>query len=350
MKKIYKLLIILILLFFLHGCIFQNQPPIIETMSPSNGEKVNPDKITFKWTAKDPEGKTLYYNFYLFSNGKLVKEEKNLAGNSYVVKNLENLVKYEWWLEAIDENGEKVKKNSQFETYKPNTKPIKSFLISPSNNDNSVYPYNIKFQWNKSLDFDGDIVLYDLYLDDATPLNTPVATSLTKTDYTLKKLKLDTTYYWKVVSYDTYGSSTTSETWMFKTLSNTPPIVDFPQKNFIVKENETFELDLSNFVSDMEDDYFEYSIVTNNGASIQGNKYIFKPGYNFVKHFNLSKKIQEQIIVSDTKDNSSGFLNIIVKDVNQPPEKPKITYPLNNSIVPKDFILKWNCSDPDGTL
>ncbi|WGS65606.1 cohesin domain-containing protein [Marinitoga aeolica] len=348
MRKIYVLFVILMLLFFLQGCIFKNQPPIIESMSPSNGEKVNPDEVTFKWSAKDAEGGVLHYNFYLFSNGNIIKKEENLAGNNYVVKNLENLKQYEWWLEVVDEKGEKVKKIAQFETYKPNNKPIKSFLIYPNNNDNSVYPYNIKFQWNKSLDFDGDMVYYDLYLGESTPLITPIATNLIKTEYTISNLALNKTYYWEIVSHDSNGASTTSEIWTFKTVSNTPPIIDFPQKDFVVKENEEFELDLSNFVSDMEDDYFEYSIVTNNGASIQGSKYIFKPRYDFVKHSNSTRKIQEQIVVSDTKDNSSGFLNIIVKDVNQEPEKPKILYPLNNSIVPKDFVLKWDCSDLDG--
>ncbi|GAB6188970.1 hypothetical protein JCM30566_07090 [Marinitoga arctica] len=345
MKKI-NIMILILFLFLFQGCIFQNQPPIIKSMKPGDGEKINPGETTFEWDVRDPEEDILKYNFYLYSNGILKKKIENLVLN-YLKVDLEENTKYHWTLEAIDIKGNRVQKEVSFETIFVNSKPIKSFLQYPADNENDVYPYNVTFKWNKSVDFDGDTVFYDLYISESSQLTTPIATNLLNTEYTIDKLKLGALYYWKVVSHDTFGASNTSETWKFKTADNTSPTIDFPQKDFIVKENEEFELDLSNFISDMEDNYFEYSIVTNNGASIQGNKYIFKPGYNFVKHPNLTRKIQEQIIVSDTKDNSSGLLNIIVEDVNQNPEKPEILYPLNNSIVPKDIQIKWNCIDLD---
>ncbi|KAF2955854.1 hypothetical protein [Marinitoga sp. 38H-ov] len=344
MKKLY-LSILLILLFIFQSCILKNQPPIIENMTP-NGQTITSNTVTFKWIAKDPEDRLEYYNFFLFSNGKIVSQSLNHASNSYKIENLEN-GEYEWLIQAFDVEGNKSEKSATFKIDIPNNSPIKSFLIYPENN-NSVNPYNLTFKWNKSVDFDGDYVFYNLYLSDSTPLTTPIATNLNTTQYTIEKLKLNTTYYWMVESYDTNGASEISNIWSFKTLDNTPPIVDFPKKEYIVKENESFEIDLSNFVSDMEDNYFEYQLITNNGAYIQGSKYIFKPGYDFVKHPYSEKKIQEQIIISDSKDTSSGVLNILIKDVNRSPETPKIIYPLNNSIIPKDFTLKWECSDPDG--
>lgn len=347
MKKWAVGILILISLLLLQGCIFNNQPPIIKSMAPSNGAKVNSGKITFKWEAKDPEGEDLFYDFYLFSNGLLIKEEKNLIGNEYPLDITSEGV-YTWKLIVYDNRGGKTEKDIEFEVIHNNTKPIKSFLKFPENGASNIYPYNVKFQWNKSLDFDGDMVFYNLYLGNSTPLTTPIATSLEKTEYIIDKLKLNEKYYWKIVSYDSNNASETSEIWTFKTMSNTPPIIDFPQKKFIIKEGEKFELDLNNFVSDMEDNYFEYQIITNNGGYMQGSKYIFNPGYDFVKHDNKKKDFQEQILVSDSKDTSSGFLNIEVEDVNRPPEKPQIVYPLSNSIVPKDFALKWIDSDPDG--
>ncbi|OQY08752.1 MAG: hypothetical protein B6I29_04890 [Marinitoga sp. 4572_148] len=345
MRKI-KFVILILILLLLQGCIFQDQPPIIESMKPGNGEKINPGEVTFEWNAKDPEEKILKYNFYLYSNGVLKENRESLASN-YIKIDLEEDTKYDWILEAVDLKGNKAKKAVSFETIFVNSEPIKSFLQYPQNNETDVYPYNLTFKWNKSLDFDGDMVFYDFYLSESTPLTTPFATALTDLTYTLDKLKLDTIYYWKIVSYDTYGASNTSETWSFKTADNTPPIVDFPKTEFIVKEGEMFELELKNYVSDMEDSYFEYQIVTNNGAMMESSVYKFKPGYDTVKHPNAERKIQEQLLISDTKDNTSGYLNIIVKDVNQNPDKPEFVYPINNSIVPKNIKLQWKCSDPD---
>ncbi|NUU99869.1 hypothetical protein XO12_07105 [Marinitoga sp. 1154] len=347
MKKI-NILIFLIIIFLLQGCIFKNQPPIIESLTPSNNEKINPDNVIFQWIAKDPEKDLLSYNFYLFSNGVKIKEVKNLAINSYKIDKLEEGKKYYWKIEAVDIKGNKSSKEANFETIEINNKPIKSFLIYPENNNNNVYPYNIKFQWNKSIDFDGDNILYNLYISDSTPLTTPIATNLSKNEYIIDKLELGKKYYWKVETFDSYGATALSDIWTFKTSLNTPPIIDFPSKTYTVKEGEEFELNLDIFVSDMEDKQFEYQILTNNGAYIQGNTYIFKPGYDFVKHDNTQKKIQEKILVSDTKDSASGFLNIIVKDVNRNPDMPSIEYPAKNSIVPSDITLKWTGSDPDG--
>ncbi|KLO22538.1 hypothetical protein X275_05660 [Marinitoga sp. 1197] len=345
MKKI-NILIFLIIIFLLQSCIFKDQPPIIESMNPSNGEKINPGGVAFSWSAKDPEKKMLIYNFYLYSNGQLKYKAEDLASNNLKV-NLEENTKYDWVLEVIDISGNRTKGEVSFETNYINSEPIKSILRYPENNNKGVNPYDLKFEWYKSIDFDGDQVFYNLYLSESTPLNTPIASALTNTEYTIKKLKLDTTYFWKIESYDSFGASEVSETWTFKTLDNTPPMIDFPKEDFIVSEGEEFNLDLKNYVSDMEDNYFEYQINTNNGAIIQGSKYIFKPDYNFVSHPASQKKIGEIIIVSDTKENVSGTLNIIVKDVNRNPEKPQIVYPKNNSIVPKNFQIEWNCIDLD---
>ncbi|MBM7559998.1 fibronectin type III domain-containing protein [Marinitoga litoralis] len=345
MKNLY-LSIFLILLFIFQSCIFKNQPPIIENMSPSD-TTITSDTVNFNWIAKDPEGGVLYYNFFLNSNDNTIKKSLELASNSLKIEGLDD-GDYEWIIQAFDTSGNKSEKKAYFKVAVPNNSPTKSFLIYPENNNNSVNPYNLTFKWNKSIDFDGDYVFYNLYLSDSTPLTTPIATNLNTTEYTIKKLELNTTYYWMVETYDSNGASEISNIWSFKTVDNTPPIVDFPKKEYVIKENETFELDLSNYISDMEDTYFEYQIITNNGAYIEGNKYVFKPKYDIVKHPNLERKIHEQILVSDTKGNSTGYLNLKIIDVNQYPNKPEVIYPLNNSIVPENIKLKWKCSDPDG--
>ncbi|NUU97559.1 PQQ-binding-like beta-propeller repeat protein [Marinitoga sp. 1138] len=350
MKKILNLIIILLMLFLFQGCIFKNNPPKILEMTPQNGESLTDKEVKFSWKAEDPDNDLLYYNFYLFSNTdkKVIKDIKEYT-ETEINLSLDEDKTYSWKLEAVDKKGNLDRKIIEFRIEKINKNPpTKTFLINPRDGAEEVFPYEIKFQWIKSVDFDGDNVYYNLYLDESTSLITPIATYLTKTEYTVKDLKLNTKYYWKVVVFDSMGASETSDIWTFKTDDNTPPVVDFPAKTFVIKENEKFELDLKNFVYDRENDPIEYHILTNNkGAMIERSKYIFKPDYDFVKHPDLTKQIQEQIVVSDTKENSLGVLNIIVQDVNQTPENPEFIYPKNNSIIPDNIRLNWNGVDKD---
>ena len=65
-------------------------------------------------------------------------------------------------------------------------------------------------------DFDPDLVTFDIYLgtDNPPPL---LASGLTDTTYDPGPLGIDKTYYWKIVSHPSGGTSGSSPVWVFGT-------------------------------------------------------------------------------------------------------------------------------------
>ena len=89
-----------------------------------------------------------------------------------------------------------------------NKPPETPNLISPKMN--SVISGNsVALSWKPSKDPDGDQVIYDLYFGTSTDLS-PIATDLRGFSYRVKDLRANTTYYWKVVAKDSYGTSSES--------------------------------------------------------------------------------------------------------------------------------------------
>lgn len=71
--------------------------------------------------------------------------------------------------------------------------------------------------WNGS-DVDGDIVGYDVYLGTTVTNMAVIKTNLTESIANDVEVTSATTYYWKVVSKDSKGNSSTSEVYWFKTI------------------------------------------------------------------------------------------------------------------------------------
>ena len=74
----------------------------------------------------------------------------------------------------------------------------------------------------------GDTVLYDVYFGTTNP--PPQVVSQQAETYYSPILTYDTTFYWKIVSWDSYNASTIGPIWSFKTKEmgdNTPPVLPF---------------------------------------------------------------------------------------------------------------------------
>jgi formylglycine-generating enzyme required for sulfatase activity len=115
-----------------------------------------------------------------------------------------------------------------------NTLPnLPSTPIPPDKATNqSLY---INLNWSGS-DPDGDMLVYDVFLD-AENVNptTKITDRQTATELIVGPLEENTTYYWKVVSFDEHGSSSTGPVWYFITAdgSNPPPgMVFVPEGEF----------------------------------------------------------------------------------------------------------------------
>lgn len=91
---------------------------------------------------------------------------------------------------------------------------------SPANNA-TEQSLDVTLSW-QCTDPDGDNLVYDLYFGaDSTP--NLVSQNQSQMSYNPGQLTASTTYFWKIVSKDNNGHSTSGSVWNFKTIGNTAP-------------------------------------------------------------------------------------------------------------------------------
>ena len=68
-----------------------------------------------------------------------------------------------------------------------------------------------------------DTVTYDIYFGTVSPPPKVISNLSGPTNYEFSSLDYETVYYWKIVSWDNHGASTTGPIWHFTTIENYPP-------------------------------------------------------------------------------------------------------------------------------
>jgi uncharacterized protein (TIGR02145 family) len=101
-----------------------------------------------------------------------------------------------------------------------NHPPAVPLLQSPLDGSQAV-PFNGQLQWIAATDPDnGDIVVYDLYIDTTDVPAKLVQQGISATTYQLSELEPGKKYYWKIRARDTSGEITESAVWSFTSQSN----------------------------------------------------------------------------------------------------------------------------------
>lgn len=95
--------------------------------------------------------------------------------------------------------------------------PGAATLIAPADNAVDLYNKEVVLQWEAALFADS----YKLYVGKTEAANDIInGETVASTSYTLTKCDYNTTYYWKVVPYNSKGEATDVPTWSFKTLAD----------------------------------------------------------------------------------------------------------------------------------
>lgn len=105
------------------------------------------------------------------------------------------------------------------DTPPPNNPPSSFDLLTLTNGVENVELINPEFEWEESVDSDGDMVTYQLLFDsgDMEP-TTLIAENLMQTSFLFETtLSRDTFYSWQVIASDTNGAKTESEIYNFTT-------------------------------------------------------------------------------------------------------------------------------------
>lgn len=109
--------------------------------------------------------------------------------------------------------------------YGRDNKPSATTLVSPADAAENVYHKDVVLQWNSAQFADG----YKLYVGTTSAANELVngQDMGAQTSYTIGRCEYATTYYWKVVPYNSKGEAENVPTWSFTTIAD-QSVATFP--------------------------------------------------------------------------------------------------------------------------
>lgn len=109
--------------------------------------------------------------------------------------------------------------------YGSNDKPVATTVISPADAAVDVFNKEVELQWNAAQFADG----YKLYVGTTAAANELVngQDMGDQTSYTISRCEYATTYYWKVVPYNSKGDAENVPTWSFTTIAD-QTVTEFP--------------------------------------------------------------------------------------------------------------------------
>jgi len=202
-----------------------NPPNVPSNPNPLNGStNITICPVNFSWTGGDPDGDNVTYDIYF---GKCGDNLTLIASNIMTTwfqdsQLLEFETCYIWKVVAWDEYGYKTEgPNWTFQT-EENFPPYKPSQPYPEHGAVNT-PLDVILCWIGGDPNLCDTVTYDVYFG---PTSNP---SLKEWDYTETcydppyELELYEDYYWRIVSRDSQGESTSGDEWVFTTDPPNPP-------------------------------------------------------------------------------------------------------------------------------
>ena len=190
----------------------ENIPPVANfSFQPEN--PVEGEEIMFNASSSyDEDGNITNYTWDFGDGsivyGKVVSHIYTTYG-SYVVN-----------LSVMDDEGTTGYIKKSIEVLKANHAPSQPSQPYPANGSNNI-PLNVDLSWECS-DEDGDEITYDIYFGDSSPPPL-IVQNYSLNQYSPPTLEYSTTYYWRIVAWDSEGTKSTGEIWHFVTMSNPPP-------------------------------------------------------------------------------------------------------------------------------
>jgi hypothetical protein len=241
--------------------------------------------------------------------------------------------------------------NSTFDVVEdaPNLPPYAPTDPSPSNGTSGV-AISLLLSWIGDDPDPDDSVTYTVFFGEST---SPLAISENQTATSLSRngLQYETNYYWRIVSYDTFGHNSSSPLWMFTTKAsgNTIPVVPSDLQGITDGyHGSVYEYTVSTVDYDNDSVFYQFNWDDGSysswlgpyqsGQSISSNHTWTIPG-----NYNITVRAKD---VNDALSNWSVPLHIIM--INRPPMTPYYPNPSNGSTnQATESILLWMGGDPD---
>jgi hypothetical protein len=220
-----------------------NTPPYEPSNPFPNDGATNVDvTVGLSWTGGDPNGDAVTYDVFFGTTTSPPKVAANQTLTSYDPGTLEYTTIYYWKIVSWDSHGASADGPLwQFTTNtEPNNPPYTPSNPSPADGATGV-DINTTMSWNGGDPDPGDIVTYDIFFGTTTP-PPKLVNNHTTPSYQPATLQENTTYYWKIVSWDNHDASATGPIWSFTTeiLGDiTPPVVQItkPEKAIYIRND-----------------------------------------------------------------------------------------------------------------
>jgi hypothetical protein len=169
--------------------------------------------VNLSWagTATD----AIKWNVYFGKTSSPALKAENVTTNSYTASIGTKGGMFYWQVETTDANG--LTTISPVWRFDVNSNPLATTLSLPAANTTAI-SCTPDIIWKTTKDPEGDDLTYDLYLGTSSTTPASYSSGLSDTALTVSTaLSPNTDYYWKVVSKDPYGGSSTSAIQKFTT-------------------------------------------------------------------------------------------------------------------------------------
>lgn len=267
-----------------------NRPPNTpNTPNPTNGAinvQLNP---TLSWQGSDPDWfDDTYYDVYFEKDDAtpdvLVSDDQ--TATTYNPGALDLQSTYYWQIVVHDEYGLTATGPIWQFTTRGNNPPNIPKNPSPANGSTDV-PINKVLSWTGG-DPDYDPVKYDVYFGTTSP-PPKVISNQSGATYNPGTMSSITTYYWKIVAWDSYALTTLGPLWQFTTsnMTNNPPskpVISGPSEGK-PEVNTTYNFTATDPDQDQMFYYIDWGDTTNSGWL--GS---FASGYKLTKSHQWSTK------------------------------------------------------------
>ncbi len=354
-SKILFFTFIIVILFLANGCIKDSlnvQPGDVVLSTPLNNATDVTFDATLVWQETiDPDGDILKYDVYLGTEAVPVTIVSKRQTSTQYTQTLTSGITYYWKVVALD--GKDGTSESDIWSFTTLNNGVELALISPANAATNI-TLNATLIWQEIIDPDGDVVVYDVYLDTIANPTTRVKIGQKSTSYS-QTLISGTTYYWKIVGKYSNGDMLESAIWEFRTMSTNHPPGSFNQTYPVDgAENVTHDDAILTWQASVDPDgdavtYDVYLGTSTNPTTIVSSSQI---GTSYTPTLNPSTTYYWKIVAKDGNGGTyeSAVWVFYTLSSNQPPGEFNLISPLNKATnVALGTSLTWQASiDPDG--
>jgi hypothetical protein len=202
----------------------QNTVPTLDLVELYPVAPYTTDNLTLNVTCSDVDSQdtiTAYWDIY--RDGSLIAEfnDSQVVANgvemNFTVVNSTNTTKGETWIAEVwcGDGADNTSKQNSSSRLIQNSLPSIPTLISPNDDNNTLFDRNVAFNWTNSSDNDDDTISYELNITNPVYADAFKST-INNSNHTLSEiLETDSWYNWTVRAYDGEDYSNWSSIWDF---------------------------------------------------------------------------------------------------------------------------------------